>query len=90
MTGDDTQVFVLAAQQRRDHEQIIDHEGRLRLVEAAVLALGALPDLVRDLEGRQRADERFRYALPLALVAAAFSAAAAVVTAVMTVLGEGA
>lgn len=81
------QIAVIAAQQTADHAQLTDHETRLRLVETAVVSLSALPQLVQDLEQRQRDDERFRYALPLASIAAAFSAVAAVVTAVAAIKG---
>lgn len=81
------QVATLAAQQAALREQVADHEARLRLVETAVVSLSALPEIVKDLENRQRADERWRYALPLASVAAAASAVSAIVTAVGTFKG---
>lgn len=81
------QVATLAAQQAALREQVADHEARLRLVETAVVSLSALPEIVKDLENRQRADERWRHALPLASVAAAASAVSAIVTAVGTFKG---
>ena len=89
MTEEGAQLAVIAAQQRADHDRLGDHETRLRLVEAAVLSLATLPELVKDLEQRQRADEQFRYALPLSLVAALFSAAAAVLSALGTFVFKG-
>jgi hypothetical protein len=83
------QVAVVVAQQTATREQVTDHESRLRLVEAAVVSLSALPTIVQDLEQRQRQDERFRYALPLASIAAAFSAIAAIITAVSAATGKG-
>ena len=67
------------AQQTADHAQISDHETRIRLLESAVVALSALPKLVEDLEGRQRGDERYRYALPLAGITAIVSGAATII-----------
>ncbi|MEU4228323.1 hypothetical protein AB0F17_28850 [Nonomuraea sp. NPDC026600] len=66
---------VLAARQADDHERVSDHEVRLRLVETAVVSLSALPQIVTDLEQRQRSDEKYRYALPLS----AFGAGAGLV-----------
>ncbi|MEV0822558.1 hypothetical protein [Nonomuraea rubra] len=83
------QVAVVVAQQTATRDQVVDHEARLRQVETAVVSLGGLPQLVQDLEQRQRADERFRYALPLASIAAAFSAIAAIITAVAAATGKG-
>ena len=83
------QVAVVVAQQSMTREQVLAHEARLRAVEAAVVSLSALPQLVQDLEQRQRRDERFRYALPLAAIAAAFSGAAAIITAVTAAIGKG-
>lgn len=82
------QVAVVAAQQTAMGQQVTDHESRLRLVETAVVSLSALPAIVQDLEQRQRADERFRYALPLASIAAACSAIAAIITAFAAGLGK--
>lgn len=78
---------VIAAQQAADRRQLDDHETRLRLVETAVVALQGLPQLVQDLETRQRSDERWRYALPLASIAALGSTVAAVITAVAAIKG---
>lgn len=73
------QVAVVSSQQQADHERIRDHETRLRLVETAVVALSALPKIVEDLEGRQRGDERYRYALPLTALTALVSGAATII-----------
>lgn len=73
------QVAVVSSQQQADHERIRDHETRLRLVESAVVALSALPKIVEDLEGRQRGDERYRYALPLTALTALVSGAATII-----------
>ncbi|MBP2703544.1 hypothetical protein JOL79_06990 [Microbispora sp. RL4-1S] len=81
------QVAVSVAQQAAHAERLTDHEGRLRLVETAVVSLSSLPTIVQDLEGRQRADEKWRYALPMTALCALFSAVAAVITAVMQVKG---
>ncbi|WP_055477567.1 hypothetical protein [Sphaerimonospora mesophila] len=74
------QVAVVSAQQQADHDRITDHEARLRLVESAVVALSSLPKLVEDLEGRQRGDERYRYALPLTALTALGSVVATIIT----------
>lgn len=77
------QLAVVVAQQQAGREQVNDHEVRLRLLETAVVSLSSLPQIVQDLEQRQRGDERFRYALPVTTIAAA---AAAIASAVGTVV----
>lgn len=95
MTGEDlsAQVAVLAARQADDRERGDDHEQRLRMVETAVVALQALPRIAADLESRQGVnDQRFRYALPIALVAAVASGASELGDALVTLiawLGKG-
>lgn len=89
MTPDPTQWATLVAQQGAVRDHVADHETRLRLVETAVVSLQGLPEIVKDLESRQRSDERWRYALPLATVAAAFSGLGAVVAAVAPLMKGG-
>lgn len=81
MVRDDVhaEIAVLAAKQDTNTRRIDDHEDRLRLVESAVVALSSLPKLVEDLEGRQRGDERYRYALPLTALTALVSGAATII-----------
>lgn len=81
MVRDDVhaEIAVLAAKQDTNTRRIDDHEDRLRLVESAVVALSSLPKLVEDLEGRQRGDERYRYALPLTALTALVSGAGTII-----------
>jgi hypothetical protein len=79
----------LAAQQAAMRDQVSDHEARLRMVETAVVSLSSLPEIVKDLESRQRDDERWRYALPLSTIAAAVAGLGALAAALAPLLEGG-
>ncbi|GII88291.1 hypothetical protein Ssi03_62810 [Sphaerisporangium siamense] len=73
----EAKVDVVIAQTATEKARVDDHEVRLRTVEASNTSKA-----VDDHEGRIRAIEKWKYALPLATLAALIAGAASVIAAI--------